>query len=134
MEGQTDLVARRPMGCRMSRAEFTKATKTEAFYRCGGKCQSCGTILAYGNIEFHHDKECAFGGSNHLRNCVVLCRNCHCAITNHRLPVIAKSNRQRAKHLGLRSRRSSFQTNRDGPYKAKIGGGVVRRASSETGR
>jgi hypothetical protein len=38
----------------------------------------------------------------------------------------SKTARVRAKHLGIR-RRSSFQTNRDGPFKRKITGEVVRR-------
>lgn len=38
----------------------------------------------------------------------------------------AKAKRIKAKHLGIR-KASSFATNRNGPFKAKIGGGVVRR-------
>lgn len=112
----------------MTRAEFTKRTKAKAFNRSGGKCQSCGVKLAYGNIEFHHDRECTFGGDGNLGNCVVLCRNCHRDITNHRVPVIAKSNRQRAAHIGLRSRRQGFRG-----WKKFDGTPVLarRRASSE---
>lgn len=41
----------------------------------------------------------------------------------------AKLRRQGMKHLGVKKERrgGGFQTNRDGKYKAKIGGGVVRR-------
>lgn len=40
---------------------------------------------------------------------------------------IAKSKRREAKHFGFAKRRSTFACSRSGPFKAKIGGGVVRR-------
>jgi hypothetical protein len=43
--------------------------------------------------------------------------------------LIAKAKRIRAKHLGIKTRktRSSFQTNRDGPFRKKLNGTVERR-------
>jgi 5-methylcytosine-specific restriction endonuclease McrA len=111
----------------MSRKEFNRYTKLLAFYRAEGKCQKCGIKLAAGNIQFHHDKECTFGGLPELDNCVVLCVNCHSKITGKRAAVIAKSNRQRAKHIGIKKARPSFATNRSGPFKKKIDGTVERR-------
>ena len=113
----------------MSRAEFTAKTKRYALNRCAGKCQSCGVPLTPATgVEFHHDLECTYGGNNDISNCVVLCGNCHSNITIARVSVIAKSNRVRAKHLGLRNRRSSFATNKDGQYKRTFYSGTVRRA------
>lgn len=66
--------------------------------------------------------------SAELQNCIVLCRACHSTITRQRAAVIAKSNRVRAKHLGLRrSERPSFATNKDGPFKKRMNGTVERR-------
>ena len=110
----------------MSRQEFSKATKLAAFQACDGHCQKCTARLVVGRIEYHHDKECAFGGQATLENCIVLCRGCHAEITGERAAVIAKSNRTRDKHLGIRHR-SSFATNRDGAFKKKMSGEVIRR-------
>lgn len=112
----------------MSRAEFGKTIKLAAFDRAKGCCQNCGNKLTAGNIHFHHDKECAFGGTSDLQNCIPLCKNCHGKITGKRAAVIAKSNRVRAKHIGLwQPARPSFQTNRNGRFKKKMDGTVERR-------
>lgn len=84
------------------RAEFSKATKLDAWTRSGGRCQGCTAKLFPGNIEYHHDTECTFGGGNDSGNCIVLCRACHSAITRKRAADIAKSNRVRMAHLGIK--------------------------------
>lgn len=84
------------------RQEFTKATKLDAFTRSGGRCQCCTAKLFAGNIDYHHDTECTYGGGNDIGNCIVLCRACHSAITRKRAAVIAKSNRIRSKHIGIK--------------------------------
>ena len=111
------------------RAEFSKRTKLEAFKRSGGRCEQCTARLGPGNTEYHHDRECTFDGSDTIDNCIVLCRVCHRIITNGRAQVIAKSNRQRAKHLGIK-RKSGFQTNRNGKFRKKMDGTVVLRSLS----
>jgi 5-methylcytosine-specific restriction protein A len=111
----------------MKRDEFTKRTRLEAFTRSGGKCEACGALLRPGGFAYDHDKPAAFGGDASLDNCRVLCNGCHGEKTFRTdIPRIAKSNRVRAKQAGIK-RKSKFQTSRDGPFKAKIGGGVVRR-------
>ena len=84
------------------RSEFTKRTKLDAFERARGKCQGCGARLYPGKYQFHHGKECTFGGEASLENAVVLCVACHAAITRKRAAVIAKSNRVRERHLGIK--------------------------------
>lgn len=112
----------------MSRQEFSKKTKLQAFERSGGKCEKCTAKLGPGNTEFHHETECTMGGDNGLRNCVVLCRGCHRAITSGRQRVIAKSNRQRDKHLGIKSPKGrSFPYGKTSRYKKKLDGRVVER-------
>src|ERR1700722_7238512 len=107
------------------RQEFSKRTRLEAWMVSGGKCRDC-KLRIVGRPEYHHENEDTFGGSNLLDNCVVLCRRCHGIITGKRAAVIAKSTRVRNKHIGIK-RRSSFQTNRDGIWKKKMDGSVVRR-------
>lgn len=89
------------------RQEFSKATKLDAWTRSGGRCQCCTAKLFPGNIEYHHGVECTYDGGNSTSNCIVLCRACHSAITRKRAADIAKSNRVRAAHLGIkRSKRT----------------------------
>ena len=112
----------------MTRAEFSKRTKLQAFDRAKGQCEVCGAKLFTGNIEYDHRIPCAFGGEPTLENCMVCCRNCHGEKTHKSdVPAVAKSNRVRARHLGIRSSRQSFPTNRDGKWKKKMSGDVVRR-------
>lgn len=86
------------------RQEFTKRVKLDAWERCGGRCEgNCGGAKLYpGKYEFHHDTECTFGGQATADNCLVLCIACHSAITRKRASVIAKSNRVRERHLGIK--------------------------------
>ena len=110
-----------------ARAEFSKKTKLQAYERSGGRCEECTAKLFAGKIEYDHRIPCALGGSNGLDNIVCVCSGCHSLKTRKQdIPRIAKSNRQRAKHIGIK-RRSSFQTNRDGLYRKRMDGTVERR-------
>jgi 5-methylcytosine-specific restriction endonuclease McrA len=109
------------------RSIFTKRIKLLAFQACGGRCPNCTARLGPGNLEFHHITECTYSGTGGIDNCIPLCKTCHKAITKERAPVIAKSNRVRAKHLGIARKRSSFATNKSGPLKRKMDGTIVRR-------
>lgn len=84
------------------RQEFSKRVKVLAFQAVGGRCPNCSARLGPGNVEFHHATECTYSGTGGIENCIPLCKTCHKAITKERAPVIAKSNRIRAKHLGIR--------------------------------
>ena len=91
---------------RMKREEFSKRVKLSAWERSGGRCQVCSAKLFPGNIEYHHSQECTFGGDATEENCVVVCRSCHSAITQKQAAVIAKSNRVRNRHLGIKKHTS----------------------------
>jgi 5-methylcytosine-specific restriction endonuclease McrA len=87
----------------MSRHEFTKRTRLEAFTRCEGKCEACGAILRPGHFEYDHDKPAEFSGAATLDNCRVLCLGCHKQKTAGRdIPAIAKSNRVRARQAEVK--------------------------------
>jgi hypothetical protein len=109
------------------RAEFSKPTKLKAFQRSGGKCEKCTAKLSTGNIEYHHNRECTMGGTAELGNCVVLCATCHDVITGSRAAVIAKSTRQRAKHLGIRKTSKAFPFGKQSRWKKKFSGEIVPR-------
>lgn len=40
----------------------------------GGKCERCGEFQ---NLQVHHIRPLRFGGSNQLRNLMILCIDCH---------------------------------------------------------
>jgi 5-methylcytosine-specific restriction enzyme A len=109
------------------RREFSKAVKVAAWKRCKGHCEGCTAPLFRGRFDYHHDKEDTFGGEPTLENCKVLCDNCHLPITRARARVIAKSNRVRNRHIGIKRQRSSFATNKDGPFRKRMDGTVERR-------
>ena len=114
-------------GAAQVRQEFSKRVKLEAFKRSGGQCEGCTARLFVGRFDYHHDREDTMGGEPTLQNCKVLCDACHDKITKEHAPIIAKSNRQRNKHLGIK-RKSGFQTNRNGRFRKKMDGTVVLRS------
>ena len=65
---------------------FTEDTKRNAFERANGCCEICGKRLVFGNRgrnggrgswEAHHKKPKSEGGTDTLRNCMILCYQCH---------------------------------------------------------
>jgi 5-methylcytosine-specific restriction protein A len=111
----------------MSRREFPAKVKAQAMLDTKGHCVSCTAPLRTGHIHYDHIIPDAMGGLPTRGNCAVLCTACHRQKTSESdVPAIAKSNRVRRAHWGIR-KRSSFATNRDGPFKKKISGEIVRR-------
>ena len=123
------------------RSEFTSKTKRRAFARSNGVCEchlvpfldrpdGCGVKLVDGRIRYEHINPVEISSDNSLENCAVLTLACWREKTDkYDLPIIAKSNRVRDRARGIKrkSGRSSFQTNRDGAFKKKLDGTVVRR-------
>lgn len=91
----------------MSRAEFTKKTKAEAFKRCGGRCEACG-LKILGTPEYDHHVPDGLGGDNTLKNCLCLCSKCHDIKTNGKgiasNSSIARATRLAEKSAGLRKK------------------------------
>ena len=86
----------------MTRAEFSKATKIDAFWAACGNCAICG-LKIQGRAEYHHIVPAAVGGSNELDNCSVVCKKCHRHTTSvETVPAVAKSTRILEKRLGVR--------------------------------
>jgi 5-methylcytosine-specific restriction endonuclease McrA len=89
------------------RAEFTRETKLAAYRRSLGRCEKCGALFGGRRPTYDHIKPCEFGGDNSLQNCQVLCPACDGEKTyKHDIPAIAKSNRIRNAHAGLRRDRT----------------------------
>lgn len=115
-----------------SRQEFTKKTKLAAFARAGGRCEcGCGKKLMPGDVEYDHITAAALGGDNSLENCRVLSRACHRAKTNGDVAAIAKSNRNRAKHIGAHKSKHPMRCGRHSKFKKKLDGTVVLRETGE---
>jgi 5-methylcytosine-specific restriction endonuclease McrA len=92
----------------MTRAEFPKRVKLAAFRRAMGRCEANPEhLLVPGKFQYDHIKPAAFGGSNDLQNCRVLCDLCHGEKTTKQdVPAIAKSNRIAYTAAGIRRDRS----------------------------
>ncbi|MBN9434015.1 MAG: HNH endonuclease [Bosea sp.] len=91
----------------MARREFPSKVRTQAFQRAAGFCEQCGSKLFPGKFAYDHVLPDALGGEPVLENCEVLCDGCHGAKTAHGdVPRIAKANRQRAAHIGARTKTS----------------------------
>lgn len=111
------------------RKEFSKAIKVAAFKRACGHCEDCRAFLAPGKFEYDHDLADGLGGEPTLENCVVRCHSCHGKkTTTHDVPMIAKANRIRAKHIGAKSpSKNPVPGSKNTPFKKKFNGTTVRR-------
>lgn len=93
----------------MSRREFSKAVKREAFARANGVCEGndCGAKLTIGKYHYDHRIPDALGGEPELWNCEVLCVPCHSAKTTKAdVPAIAKTKRIQDRQKGIKKPRS----------------------------
>lgn len=92
-----------------------------------GVCHLCGQKIKAGEKwEVEHKRALALLGTDDDANLAPAHIACHAVKTKDDVGRLSKALRQRAKHLGIR-KRSTFQTNRDGKYKQKIGGVTVLR-------
>lgn len=90
----------------MARVEFTKAVKLAAWRRAGGRCEHCTALLGGKVGHYDHVNPEAFSHDASLENCQLLCVECHDAKTNGTdKPAIAKSNRIRTRHVGIKKER-----------------------------
>lgn len=93
----------------MSRREFSKAVKRDAFLRANGRCEnaSCNALLTLGKYHYDHDIPDGLGGEPILENCVVLCIACHKDKTSTRdVPAIAKTKRIQDWQKGIKKPRT----------------------------
>lgn len=84
----------------MTRSEFTRKTKAQAFERAGGKCEVCTARLVPGKFRYDHILPDALGGEPTLDNCKVQCLACDAPKTADDVRRIRKADRQRDRHIG----------------------------------
>lgn len=112
------------------RKPLTRSQRLAAYDEHGGTCCVCLQPIAPGERFIdEHIIPLALGGSNDKSNRGMAHIKCAAVKTKRDVALIAKAKRVRMKHLGIKKKktRSSFQTNRDGPFKKKINGEVVKR-------
>jgi len=116
---------------RRPRSEFSKATKTAAWDRSGGRCEICTAKLFPGRFIYDHVIPTALGGEATLENCAVICKACNAVKTSSDQSRISKARDVEEKHLGMRKPGGFPRTYKGRPIKHKIGGGLVWRDSGE---
>ena len=111
------------------RRQLSTRARLNLFLAHKGRCASCTLPIPPGKgWDIDHIIPLALGGSDTTDNMQILCRPCHGTKTTKRdVPVIAKVERIRAKHLGAASSRRAMEGGRKSFYKKAIGGRVVSR-------
>lgn len=109
------------------RQEFSSAIRLAAWDRCkiDGRphCEKCHGLLV-GRGQYDHIKPDGLGGLPTLDNCMVMCSKCHSRKTHMEdRPVMAKADRQKKSHAGVRLKRPFGNTR----YRKKVSGEVVER-------
>jgi 5-methylcytosine-specific restriction enzyme A len=101
--------------------------------RQSDKCPVCTRALAsMANNACDHIAPLADGGVNAESNLQILCRDCHGMKTGMENSRRAVERGLKVKHLSIApKKRSAWATGRDKPFKSKIGGGTVLRATGE---
>lgn len=111
------------------RREFSSKTKTAAWERANGQCEACTARLSPGHTHYDHIVPDALGGEPILENVQVLCSACHGRKTAKQdVPRIAKAKRQRADHIGAKSKtRRPMPGSRASGWKRRMDGTTERR-------
>lgn len=114
----------------MTRRSMSPTRKARIFAAADGICHICdGKIDGVRETwDAEHVIPLAAGGTDDDENIRPAHTKCHAGKTATDAGVIAKTKRVARKHQGAR-KRSRFATSRDGKFKAKVGGGIVRRGS-----
>jgi 5-methylcytosine-specific restriction protein A len=113
----------------MKRKPLTKLQRVKLFDDHQGVCVIChfkidASLGAKWIVE--HVKPLWLNGEDDVRNMGPAHYSCARQKTSEEAPVRAKSDRVRARHLGIRNR-SKFPCSKDSLYKKKVDGTVVRR-------
>lgn len=123
----------------MKRIEFKIAVKKQILERAGfpenPRCEGCQRSLKGERIEIDHIvEEWERGGAHEDRKELTAedgkalgAKCCHLTKTNRKKGEKAHGDRIIKKAAGIKRKRSSFLTNRDGPLKARMDGTIERR-------
>lgn len=96
--------------------------------RCGNACKGCTRPLRNENGHIDHIIALINDGEHREDNMQLLCEWCHASKTAQDVAMKSRSARVRQRHRGIKGKkRSGFLTNRDGPFRKRMDGSVVRR-------
>ena len=94
-----------------------------------GRCILCERPIRAGDTwTVEHRIALGLGGADTDDNCGPAHEICRRLKDKTDVAAIAKAKRIKAKHYGAFRKRSTWPTGRDGPWKAKIGGGIEPRS------
>lgn len=87
----------------MKRRRFNKRDLEAHLKSFNSRCRMCQCEISGGvTVEWDHAIPLAIGGEDELSNLQPLCKRCHRIKTNGDVTRIAKTVRQRQKHLGIK--------------------------------
>lgn len=110
----------------MKRQRLSRLQRTRILEAADYTCCICGTKIDAKRFVVEHVKPLWLGGADDDTNRRPAHERCAIAKTVSEAPVKAKNDRMRANYLGIK-KRSTFSCSRDGQWKKKISGEVVRR-------
>lgn len=111
----------------MKRRKRTTAERLRLFEARGGICYLCQGRINVGEAwELEHRIALEISGDDTDDNLELAHQKCHRDKTRVDAADIARAKRREAKHMGAKVR-GSWGAGRNTPFKAKIGGGIVRR-------
>lgn len=110
-------------------AAIPPRVRLRIFDRYDGRCCcGCGRKIMAGEKWQCDDRKALInGGERRESNLWPLLTEHHKIKTRTDVAIKSKTYKRRAAHLGLKRKRSSFQTNRDGKFRKKLSGEVVLR-------
>jgi hypothetical protein len=104
--------------------------RVRIFDRYDGRCQcGCGRKIVTGE-RWDCEDEIAIinGGERRESNLRPFLTEHHKVKTRQDVAIKSRNYRRRKRDLGIKKKSRGFRTNKDGPFKQKIGGQIVRRA------
>ena len=113
----------------MKRVRITTKMRVQIFEKHKGICHICNLLVYAGqDWDVSHLIPLEIGGDDKETNWYVAHRKCHREHTAKvDIPVIAKTKRVRAFHMGAKRSKSPMPLGRNSPFKRKMDGTVVRR-------
>jgi 5-methylcytosine-specific restriction enzyme A len=109
-------------------AAIPPRVRLRVFERYGGICQETGRkITPADQWDCDHEIALANGGQHRESNLRPVLREAHRSKTKQDVALKAKIDRVRKKHLGVKTKKAKLPGSRDGRWKKKLDGTVVRR-------
>lgn len=113
----------------MKRKRLTAAQRERVLDDAGRVCHLCGGRIQAGEAwDVSHVIALEAGGTDEPANTLPAHRTCHRQHTSeHDAPLIAKTRRQRQKHLGIKRATRPMPGSKASPWRKRLDGSVQRR-------